>query len=96
MMGFKGVYCEGLKSKQLDSNSASRDLYNKKRADIVNELVDPICVISNANEILSRRMGKFVDDETRSYFEMIDRAIIKTKMLVEELRNESDQDTQSS
>lgn len=93
-MGFKGVYCERLKSKQLDSNSASRDLYNKRRTDIVNELVDPICVISNANEILSRRMGKFVDDETRSYFEMIDRAIMKTKMLVEELRNENDQETQ--
>jgi len=95
-MGFRGVYCEGLKSKQLDSNSASRDLYNKRRTDIIRELVDPICVISNANEILSRRMGKFVDDETRSYFEMIDRAIIKTKMLVEELRNENDQETQSA
>ncbi len=92
MMGFKGVYCEGLKPKQ-DANSASRDLYNKRRADLVGELVDPICVISNANEILSRRMCKFVDDETRSYFDMIERAITKTKTLVEELRNENDQDT---
>lgn len=96
MMGFKGVHCEGLKSKQLDSNSASRELYNKRRTDLVSELVDPICVISNANEILSRRMGKFVDDETRSYFEMIARAITKTKTLVEELRNENDQDAQSA
>lgn len=95
-MGFKGVHCERLKSKQLDSNSASRELYNKRRTDLVRELVDPICVISNANEILSRRMGKFVDGETRAYFEMIDRAIIKTKTLVEELRNENDQDTQSA
>ena len=95
-MGFKGVHCERLKSKQLDSNSASRELYNKRRTDLVRELVDPICVISNANEILSRRMGKFVDDETRSYFEMIDRAITKTKTLIEELRNENDQDAQSA
>jgi hypothetical protein len=95
-MGFKGVHCERLKSKQLYSNSASRELYNKRRTDLVRELVDPICVISNANEILSRRMGKFVDDETRSYFEMIDRAITKTKTLIEELRNENDQDAQSA
>jgi hypothetical protein len=95
-MGFKGVYCEGLKSKKLDSNSASRELYNKRRTDLVRELVDPICVISNANEILSRRMNRFVDKETRSYFEMMDRAITKTKTLVEELRNENDQETQSA
>jgi hypothetical protein len=41
-------------------------------------------------------MNRFVDKETRSYFEMIDRAITKTKTLVEELRNENDQETQSA
>jgi len=94
MMGFKGVYCEKLKPKQ-DIISASRELYNKRQTDLVGELVDPICVISNANEMLSKRMGKFVDDETRSYFDMINRAVTKTKTLVEELRNETDQNMQS-
>jgi light-regulated signal transduction histidine kinase (bacteriophytochrome) len=56
---------------------------------LVNDLVDPICVISNANEILSKRLGRFLDAETRSYFEMIARAATKTKTLVEELRNDS-------
>lgn len=60
----------------------------QRRSDLINELVDPICVISNANEILTTRLGKFVDDDTRAYFEMITRAVTKTKMLVDELRNE--------
>lgn len=59
-----------------------------KRTGLINELVDPICVISNANEILSKRLSKFVDDETRTYFEMISRAATKTKVLIDELRNE--------
>lgn len=90
MMGFRGVYCQSLKRTEEDANSARRVLYDKRRADLVNELVDPICVISNANEILSRKLGKFVDSETRSYFDMILRAVTKTKTLVEEMRNESD------
>jgi hypothetical protein len=89
MMGFNGVYCENLKKSE-DANSARRDLYDKRRTDLVNDLVDPICVISNANEILSKKLGKFVDDETRSYFDMIQRSVTKTKTLVEELRNEHD------
>jgi light-regulated signal transduction histidine kinase (bacteriophytochrome) len=89
-MGFKGVYCENLKHKDIqDASSARRVLYNKRKSDLINELVDPICVISNANEILSKRLSKFVDSETRSYFEMIARATTKTKTLIEELRNEN-------
>ncbi|MEM4378134.1 MAG: hypothetical protein QXX85_04015 [Candidatus Nitrosotenuis sp.] len=59
-----------------------------KRTDLINELVDPICVISNANEILSKRLNRFVDDETKAYFEMISRATTKTKAIIDELRNE--------
>jgi hypothetical protein len=89
MMGYKAVHCENLKQKnQASTNSASDVLYNKRRVELVNELVDPICVISNASEILSQRLAKFVDDETRSYFAMISRAATKTKMLVDELKNE--------
>jgi hypothetical protein len=89
MMGFKSVYCANLKKNE-DANSARRFLYDKRRADLVSELVDPICVISNANEILAEKLGKFVDDETRSYFDMIERAVTKTRTLVEEMRNEHD------
>lgn len=91
MMGYKEVYCENLKQKnqKTNANSARDALYNKRCAGLVNELVDPICVISNANEIISKRLSKFVDDETRSYFEMISRAAIKTKTIVDELRNET-------
>lgn len=88
MMGFRGVYCQNLKQKD-DAGIARRVLYNKRRSELINELVDPICIISNANEILSKRLNKFVDDETRSYFDMIARSITKTKTLVEELRDES-------
>lgn len=86
MMGFRGVYCSDLKKE----NSAQRFLYEKRRSDLVTELVDPICVISNANEILSSKIGKFVDEDTRSYFDMIQRAVLKTRTLVEEIRNEQD------
>ncbi|MGI0004448.1 MAG: hypothetical protein ACREAX_04035 [Candidatus Nitrosotenuis sp.] len=90
MMGYKSVRCEHLKQKdqKADAVFSSSDLYNKRHGDLVSELVDPICVISNANEILSKRLWKFVDDETRSYFEMIEKSISKTKMLVDELRSE--------
>ena len=88
MMGYRGIHCERLTPAD-DANSARRNLYQKRKTDLVNDLVDPICVISNANEILSKRLGRFLDKETRAYFEMIARAATKTKTLVEELRNDS-------
>lgn len=88
MMGYKGIYCENL-TRAGDAVTARRNLYRKRKTDLVTDLVDPICVISNANEILSKRLGKFLDKETREYFEMITRAATKTKTLVEELRNDS-------
>jgi len=89
MMGYKPVHCESLKQKNSEANSASKDFRQKRKEDLVNELVDPICIIANANEMLYLRLGKFVDSETRDYFEMITRAITKTKTLVEELRQET-------
>lgn len=90
MMGYKPVHCESLDRKNYpETNSARKVLYQKRKEDLVKELVDPICIISNANEMLSTRLGKFVDGETREYFEMISRAITKTKTLVEELRQET-------
>lgn len=89
MMGYKPVHCESLKQKNHETSSASKDFRQKRKEDLVNELVDPICIIANANEMLYLRLGKFVDSETRDYFEMINRAITKTKTLVEELRQET-------
>jgi len=89
MMGYKPVHCESLKQKNPETSSASKDFRQKRKEDLVNELVDPICIIANANEMLYLRLGKFVDSETRDYFEMINRAITKTKTLVEELRQET-------
>ena len=88
MMGYNGIHCENL-SQAGDAASARRNLYRKRKTDLVIDLVDPICVISNANEILTKRLGKFLDDETRAYFEMIARAATKSKTLVEELRSDS-------
>ncbi len=90
-MGYRPVRCEHLKQKDQKTGAIylTNELYDKRRDDLVNDLVDPICVISNANEILSMRMEKFVDEETRSYFAMIERATSKTKMLVDELRSEN-------
>ena len=86
-MGYKPIHCESPDCKK--SDSATKALYQKRKEDLVKDLVDPICIISNANELLSAHLGKFVNDETRAYFEMISRAVTKTKTLVEELRQET-------
>lgn len=67
-------------------------LQRKRKTDLVNDLVDPICVISNANDLLYDKLGRFLDAQTLEYFEMIRRAAAKSKMLVEELRSEGNPD----
>jgi len=89
MMGYNGVYCEHLKQKSHGAVTARQALYSKRKVDLVNELVDPICVISNANDILYQKLSKFLDDDTKAYFAMIERAATKSKTLVEELRDDS-------
>jgi light-regulated signal transduction histidine kinase (bacteriophytochrome) len=90
MMGYKSVRCEHLKQKGTEEDLIIREseASEKNHNDLVIDLVDPICVISNANEILSKRLGKFVDEETRSYFTMIEKATLRTKTIVDELRSE--------
>lgn len=87
MMGYKAVYCQDLKRQNHDLSGTKRPAIRSKDSELIGELIDPICVISNANEILHLKLGKFLDPETRSYFEMIARAAEKSKTLVEELRN---------
>jgi len=90
-MGYKAVYCQNLRQHEHDSAAQTPALSIKRKTDLVGDLVDPICVISNANEILYQKLGKFLDAETRAYFAMIARAAAKSKALVEDLRNERDQ-----
>jgi hypothetical protein len=88
MMGYRPIHCESFGRKD-NADTAASELYKKRKEDLVKELVDPVCIISNANEILADRLGKFVNDDTRVHFEMISRAITKTKALIEELRQET-------
>lgn len=88
MMGYNTVYCQSLKQKCDRVAEATHALRTKRKNDLVGDLVDPICVISNANEILYHKLAKFLDLETRVYFEMIQRAATKSRTLVEEIRNE--------
>jgi hypothetical protein len=81
MSEFKNSHSGGLQRNAVDAISARHILYNKRRTDLVNDLVDPICIISNANEILTSRLYRFVDKETRVYFEMIRRATLKSKTI---------------
>lgn len=88
MTGYKEVHCESLKQKDMDGTWPTNALYHKRSGELVSEFVDPICVIANANEILTGKLGRFVDSETRSNFEMIARAASKIEMLIDELRSE--------
>lgn len=88
MMGYKSIHCSSLDCKN-ESGSAIKALHQKQKKDLVKELVDPICIVSNANEILSLRLGPYVNEETRAYFEMVSRAVTKTKTIIEELRQET-------
>lgn len=91
MMGYTPVYCEKLKQVRHELD-ARRTLRERRKTDLVNDLVDPICVITNANDLLYNKLSRFLDAQTLEYFEMIRRAAAKSKMLVEELRNEGNPD----
>ncbi len=91
MMGYTSIHCERLKQKE-EVPQMQLALQRKRKADLVNDLVDPICVISNANDLLYDKLGRFLDAQTLEYFEMIRRAAAKSKMLVEELRSEGNPD----
>jgi hypothetical protein len=88
MMGYKEIRCEHPKQNDKNGTWPTNSLYHKRSGELVNELVDPICVIANANEILSKKLGRFVDSETRSNFEMIAKAASKIEMLIDEMRSE--------
>lgn len=88
MMGYESTHCKNLKQKECGPD-AVHALYSRRKLDLVNDLVDPICIISNANHILYKKLGMFLDEETKAYFAMIGRATAKSRILVEELKNES-------
>ena len=58
----------------------------KERKLLIDSLVDPIFVISNANFILKTKLEKFLDEETRENFYMIERAQKKLVYSIDQLR----------
>ena len=58
----------------------------KEKKLLIDSLVDPIFVISNANFILKTKLEKFLDEETRENFYIIDRAQKKLVCSIDQLR----------
>ena len=69
-------------SNKLSVNAMS----DKERKLLIDSLVDPVFVISNANSLLKEKLEKFVDSETRNNFYMIDRAQKKLIDSINQLR----------
>ena len=65
----------------VDENFSKQD-----RKLLIDSLVDPLFVISNANSMLKTKLEKFVDDDTRQNFYMIDRAQEKLVTSINQLR----------
>ena len=92
-MGYKTIECENLEFlvttvKFIPSKiSCIRKLPLKEKKQLVDSLVDPIFVISNANNFLKQELEKFVSDETKEYFHMIDRAQKRIMSSVDQLRD---------
>lgn len=61
-------------------------LSTKEKKLLIDSLVDPIFVISNANFILKNKLEKFLDAETRENFYMIERAHKKLVYSIDQLR----------
>ena len=81
------------KSKLLFTDSANnQDCFHSsflscEQKMLVDGLVDPTFVISNANSILMKKLERFVDEETRKNFYMIIRAQEKLIDSINKLRN---------
>ncbi len=66
---------------RLDSQNNSADISyylssisKEEKKALIDSLVDPVFVISNANEMLRVKLEKFVDGNTKEYMYMIERA----------------------
>lgn len=90
-MGYKIIECKSNNLYNLghslkSSISNSRKL-SKNEKKLVDSLVDPTFVIVNANQILKKKLEKFLDAETRENLYMIDRSSKKLIESINQLRN---------
>lgn len=90
-MGYKIIECKSnnlynLEHSLKSSISNSRKL-SKNEKKLVDSLVDPTFVIVNANQILKKKLEKFLDVETRENLYMIDRSSKKLIASINQLRN---------
>ena len=69
---------------------AEEKLSAVERKSLIDSLIDPIFVISNANSMLIKKLEKFVDSETRENFYMIERSQKKLTALINQLRENLD------
>ena len=90
-MGYRIIECKTLQNthKSILQNSITQNLTPEEIKSLVDSLVDPIFVISNANQMLKKKLEVFVDDKTRENFYMIDRAEKKLLNTLNALRNTS-------
>lgn len=85
-----------IKQKPLSQNKAispsqniTTKLSKKECKFLIDNLVDPICIISNANYSLKKKLIKFVNNETRENFYMIERAQQQLINSINQLRSNS-------
>ena len=94
LMGYKIIECKSLHSKTSEQSKSlpSKNL-SKNEKKLVDSLVDPTFVILNANQILKKKLEKFLDAETRENLYMIDRSSKKLIESINELRNNTNFDS---
>ena len=90
-MGYKIIECKSLNSHNrrhtLKSDFSYGQKLSKNEKKLVDSLVDPTFVIANANQILKKKLEKFLDAETRENLYMIDRSSKKLIESINQLRN---------
>ena len=73
-----------------NSQLSIEKLSTKEKKLLIDSLVDPVFVISNANFILKTKLEKFLDEETRENFYIIERAQKKLVYSIDQLRYAKD------
>ena len=94
LMGYKIIECKPIHSKTTkQTKSFSSKNLSKNEKKLVDSLVDPTFVILNANQILKKKLEKFLDAETRENLYMIDRSSKKLIESINKLRNNTNFDS---
>ena len=90
-MGYNVVECKNLPRNSIPTHDNSNlnqfdKLSYEDKKTLVDSLIDPIFVVSNANEFLKKKLEIFVDEETREHFYMIERSQKRIKETIDQLR----------